>query len=175
MKDKEVEILIRAFSQLDSIKEDVRLTIVGDGPEMDSLKKLTKELGSNNIIFTGEILDEEQTGKWIYISDAFIMPGRLGLSVVHSFCFGTPVISQKKDGYFHGEGVGYIKDGVNGFLIEDGNVNAMSEKLSEIINNPEVTLVLKENAYMTAKNDCSVEKMLEGFEKAIEHAEQQQE
>ncbi|MEZ4823123.1 MAG: hypothetical protein R2942_12175 [Ignavibacteria bacterium] len=51
----------------------------------------------------------------------------------------------------------------------------MSEKLSEIINNPEVTLVLKENAYMTAKNDCSVEKMLEGFEKAIEHAEQQQE
>ncbi|MEZ4823122.1 MAG: glycosyltransferase [Ignavibacteria bacterium] len=175
LKDKEVEILIRAFSQLDSIKEDVRLTIVGDGPEMDSLKKLTKELGSNNIIFTGEILDEEQTGKWIYISDAFIMPGRLGLSVVHSFCFGTPVISQKKDGYFHGEGVGYIKDGVNGFLIEDGNVNAISEKLSEIINNPEVTLVLKENAYMTAKNDCSVERMLEGFEKAIEHAEQQQE
>ena len=125
LKDKEVEILIRAFSQLDSSKEDVRLTIVGDGPEMDSLKKLTKELGSNNIIFTGEILDEEQTGKWIYISDAFIMPGRLGLSVVHSFCFGTPVISQKKEKYFHGEGVGYIKDGVNGFLIEDGNVNAI--------------------------------------------------
>ncbi len=48
-------------------------------------------------------------------------------------------------------------------------VEAMSEKLSEIITNTKATLLLKENAFLTAKNDCSVEKMLEGFGKAIKH------
>ncbi|HMQ68394.1 MAG TPA: glycosyltransferase family 4 protein [Ignavibacteria bacterium] len=170
LEDKQIDILIKAFSKLEGEGKDIRLTIVGDGPELKYLEKLKTELGTERIFFTGEILDEEQTGKWIYISEAFIMPGRLGLSVVHSFCFGTPVISQKKAGYFHGEGVGYIKDGINGFLLEDGNINALSEKLSEIILKPEATLLLKENAFLTAKNDCSAEKMLEGFEKAIEHA-----
>ena len=102
------------------------------------------------------------------------MPGRLGLSVVHSFCFGTPVISQKKEKYFHGEGVGYIKEGVNGFLVEDGNIKALSDKMSEIISNADKAKELKKNAYLTARNDCSIEKMIEGFEKAIEYTVSQQ-
>jgi glycosyltransferase involved in cell wall biosynthesis len=174
LKDKEVDILIKAFSELLSNGRDVRLTIIGDGPERSSLEQLVKKHNVKNICFTGEILDEEQTGKWIYISDAFIMPGRLGLSVVHSFCFGTPVISQKKEKYFHGEGVGYIKEGVNGFLVEDGNIKALSDKMSEIISNADKAKELKKNAYLTARNDCSIEKMIEGFEKAIEYTVSQQ-
>ena len=173
LKDKETDILIKAFSKVGSEYGNIRLTIIGDGPERSNLELLTKELNLKNVYFTGEILDEEQTGKWIYVSEAFVMPGRLGLSVVHSFCFGTPVISQEKEDYFHGEGIGYIKEGINGFLIEDRNVDALSGKLTEIISDPEMTKALKENAYLTAKNDCSVEKMLDGFEKAIAYAESQ--
>lgn len=169
LKDKQADILIRAFGKLEEKNPDCRLSIIGDGPESDYLRKLSEDLNTRNVKFLGEILDEETVGKWIYVSDAFVMPGRLGLSVVHSFCFATPVISQKKETYYHGEGVGYIKDGFNGFLVEDGNTDKMAGIMNEIISVPGLSSKLKQNAFDTAINDCSLEKMLGGFNKAISH------
>ncbi|MBK8982238.1 MAG: glycosyltransferase [Ignavibacteria bacterium] len=122
-----------------------------------------------NISFLNEILDDEITGKWIYASDAFVMPGRLGLSVVHSFSFGTPVISQYKEGHFHGEGVGYLKDEVNGFLVSDGDVSELASKMEYIISDEKISSRFRESAFHTAVNDCSIQKMLKGFEDAIEY------
>ncbi len=170
LKDKQADILIRAFSVLEKNHPDCRLSIIGDGPEYSDLKELSRDLNSERIFFLGEILDEETTGKWIYISDAFVMPGRLGLSVVHSFCFGTPVISQKKNSYYHGEGIGYIKEGVNGFLAEDGNINEITDIMQRIISDHELSAALKQNAFETAVNDCSVDRMLAGFNDAISYA-----
>jgi glycosyltransferase involved in cell wall biosynthesis len=169
LEDKQIDLLLRAYAIVERRNINCRLTIIGDGPERNNLTNLSQELGLKNIHFTGEILDEEQTGKWIYISDAFIMPGRLGLSVVHTFCFGTPVISQRKEKYFHGEGIGYVKDGENGFLVEDGNVSELAEKMLLIISDNELSERLRTNAFYTSRNECSVENMIEGFEHAIEY------
>lgn len=169
LKDKQVDLLLKAFKKLEEINPDCRLSIIGNGSEYNYLKKLSEDLKAVNIYFLGEILDEETAGKWIYISDAYVMPGRLGLSVVHSFCFGTPVISQKKNSHYHGEGIGYIKEGVNGFLASDGNVNEITEIMNRIISDKELSEKLKHNAFETAKNDCSVDKMLDGFDSAINY------
>ncbi len=131
------------------------------------LEKLSAELELKEVHFLGEILDEVITGKWIYISDAFILPGRLGLSVVHSFCFGTPVISQMKDKNFHGEGIGYMKNGINGFLTRDGNLNELAGKMNKIITDPGLSGRLRHNAFETAKNECSITGMVQGFSDAI--------
>ncbi|MFZ1320681.1 MAG: glycosyltransferase family 4 protein [Ignavibacteria bacterium] len=173
LKDKEVDILLRAFSLIEQKRNDCRLTIIGSGPEMDNLKKLSSSLSLKNIYFLNEILDDAVTGKWIYSSDAFVMPGRLGLSVVHSFSFGTPIISQNKEGHFHGEGIGYIKDGINGFLVKDQDINALAEKMEYIIsnnkndNNESISNKFRANAFSTAVNDASIEKMMSGFEEAV--------
>ncbi len=166
---KQIDLLLKAFKLIETERNDCRLTIIGKGPEESNLKKLSSELELKKIEFKGEILDEEITGKWIYISDAFVMPGRLGLSVVHTFCFGTPVISMNKKSDFHSEGIGYLKDGVNGFLVEDGNIRQLEERMIEIISNQELSESLRKNSYDTVKNEASVEKMLTGFEKAIEY------
>jgi len=169
LEDKQVDLLLKAFSQVEKDNPNCRLTIIGDGPEMSKLLNLSKELYLKNIYFTGEILNEEQTGKWIYISDAFVMPGRLGLSVVHAFCFGTPVISQNKDKHFHGEGIGYIKDGENGFLAEDGNIQDLAKKMNLIISDRELSGRLRSNAFNTSQNECSADNMISGFERAVEY------
>ncbi|MEP7146071.1 MAG: glycosyltransferase family 4 protein [bacterium] len=167
LEDKQIDVLLRSYSILESTDSDCGLSIIGEGPMKNILQKLSSELKLKNICFHGEILDEEITGKWIYISHAFVMPGRLGLSVVHSFCFGTPVISQNKTKYFHGEGIGYMKDGINGFLTENGNINELADKMNEIISDPELSGRLRHNAFMTAKNECSIESMVNGFSDTI--------
>lgn len=168
LEDKQADILLRAFALVGKVHSDCRLTIIGEGPERSKLENLSHELKLKNVHFEGEVLDEEHAGKWIYISDAFVMPGRLGLSVVHSFCFGTPVISQKKDYHFHGEGIAYIKDGENGLLAEDGNFQDLAQKMIRIISDPELTNKLRTNAYNSSQNECSADNMIAGFEKAVE-------
>jgi glycosyltransferase involved in cell wall biosynthesis len=167
---KQVDLLLRAFEIIEKKNFECRLTIIGNGPESESLKKLSVELNLRSIKFTGEILDEEITGKWIYISDAFVMPGRLGLSVVHTFCFATPVISMRKEKHYHSEGIGYIKEGFNGFLVQDGNVNELAEKMELMISNPGLSESLKQNAFETVKEDASIENMVSGFERAVQYA-----
>lgn len=169
LEDKQVDLLLKAFSLVEKDNANCRLTIIGDGPEMNNLLNLSKELNLKNIYFPGEILNEEQTGKWIYISDAFVMPGRLGLSVVHAFCFGTPVISQRKKKHFHGEGIGYLRDGENGFLAEDGNIPDLAEKMSLLISDKELSGKLRSNAFKTSQNECSVDNLISGFERTVEY------
>ena len=167
LKDKEIPLLIKAFQMINKDEFDCRLSIVGDGPERKNLETIVKKLLLKNVYFLGEILDEKIVGKWIYISDAFVMPGRLGNSVVHSFCFGVPVISQKKDYFYHGEGIGYMKDNFNGFLCPDNNPKIMSERMEQLFKDYDLQKTLKKNAFLSVQNECSVEKFLEGFCNAI--------
>lgn len=168
VKEKEVDTLIKAYSHLESEVSDCRLSIIGDGPESENLKLLSDSLNIRRIHFLGEIIDDEVTGKWIYISDAFVLPGRLGNSVVQSFCFATPVISQDKK-FTHCEGIVYLKNGVNGFLVEDGNITELKNQMKKIISDEQLSNRLKNNAIETALNDCSIEKMIEGYEEAINY------
>jgi len=168
LADKQIDLLIKAFGILSNQSTETKLTIIGDGPEAVSLQQLAGTI-SGKIDFRGEILDDVQTGKWIYASDALVMPGRLGLSVVHSFCFGTPVISQEKDRYFHGEGIGYLKDGINGFLAKDGSEEDIAIKMKLLCDDPSYLEQMRTNALDTVMDECSVEKMLDGFRQAIDH------
>lgn len=169
ISDKQVDRLIEAFGSLSRRIENCRLTIIGDGPERERLEKISATAGGN-VFFAGEMTDDREVGKWLYISNALVMPGRLGLSVVHSFCFGTPVISQKKDSFFHGEGIGYLKDGVNGLLSEDGDAEDLERKMEHLITHPELNDEMRRNALITVANECSVEKFMDGFESAVNFA-----
>ena len=167
LEDKQVDLLIKAFGLFCGETGDGRLTIIGDGPERKNLEELAHQT-EGRIVFAGEIIDEETVGKWIYISDAFVMPGRLGLSVVHSFCFGAPVISQKKDVFYHGEGIGYIKDGFNGLLAIDGDTTDLAKKMKLIAEDSQLSDRMRKNAMDIIVNECSVDKMISGFEEAID-------
>lgn len=166
--DKEVDVLLKAYSLFEKKYGDCRLTIIGDGPEREKLEYLKSNHEITGAFFLGEILDVETTGKWLYISDALIMPGRLGNSVVHSFCYGTPVISTNKGEFFHCEGISYLKEGVNGFLANDRDPDDLCDKMYKLISDEEQLINLRKNAFKTAKEECSLEKMLEGFREAIE-------
>ena len=168
IEDKEVDMLVKAYGILQDKIPDSRLIIIGDGPEKSTLEKLSDELKIRNITFKGEILNQEITGKHLYISDAFVMPGRLGNSVVHSFCYGTPVVSVDKGEYFHCEGISYIKPGFNGFLAKDGSTESLAEEMLRVISGEDQAEKLRNNSLKTAKEECSIERMIEGFSKALD-------
>ena len=55
-EEKNIKLLIEAEQKLVKENNNIKLLIVGDGPEKEELHKLTKELNiEDNVIFTGKV------------------------------------------------------------------------------------------------------------------------
>jgi glycosyltransferase involved in cell wall biosynthesis len=73
---------------------------------------------------------------YIFASDLLIFPSRteaMPRTILEAMSFGIPVIASNVDGIPE-----LIKDGYNGFLFDIDNSKTLVEKLSTLINNPDL-------------------------------------
>lgn len=91
VKVKGVDILLRAFAQLD--RPDAVLVIVGDGPERQNLERLARELNVfDRIIFTGW---RDDASKLVSIADVFVLPSLsegLPQALLEALAHGVPCV-----------------------------------------------------------------------------------
>ncbi|HFQ4858324.1 TPA: glycosyltransferase family 4 protein [Vibrio vulnificus] len=70
--EKNVGMLIEAFSELYKSNRDTRLVIVGDGPLLSALKSLSKAKGcENSVLFVGY---QEQPRRFYSMANCFVLP-----------------------------------------------------------------------------------------------------
>ena len=93
--------LLRAFAQLRERHEDVRLRLVGDGPDRNALEALAAELGlTDRLTFLGR-LNENDTLAEIAESDLLVLPSFMeGLPIVlmEAMALGVPVVASRVAG-----------------------------------------------------------------------------
>lgn len=167
LKEKEPDRLISVFRIVSAQLNSIELHIVGDGPLLNQLKSISKGL---KVKFLGSITDDNESGKLLFASDLMVMPGYLGLSVVHSFCFDTPVLSQQTGdkGPFHSPEIEYVINHKTGFLVEYGKNKEMAEIIIDyLLHNGKSEM--KKNIKYIVENVCSLDNMLKGFKKAIDY------
>ncbi|KPL19298.1 MAG: hypothetical protein AMJ92_03935 [candidate division Zixibacteria bacterium SM23_81] len=167
VKGKRIDLLLSVFEKLQS-KFDIALHVIGTGPEVEVIKEHCHKLPS--LYYHGAIFDSKVTGKYLYASDLFINPGHIGLSIVHAFCFATPVITcpATPQGPFHGPEIEYLKHGKNGLLC-DPSVESISTSIKKLLGDEAVHISMSKAAFETAVKDCSLEKMITGFHDAISY------
>lgn len=91
---KKLRMLIQAASLLKARGIHVNVLVLGDGPELGSLKSYANQLDIDEAIyFYGACYKEEDIGAFISISDICVAPGEVGLTCMHSLVYGTPVIT----------------------------------------------------------------------------------
>lgn len=142
LPQKGVGDLIKAYSRLNSdIKEKCYLLIAGDGVDLENCKRLTQMLKLNNVCFTGSV-NPAQRGNYFAQCDIFVYPVNYyqgwcdvwGLTLNEAVQHGKIVIATDAVGSAYE----LIKNGVNGFRIEAGNIeqlksailNALSQKIA---------------------------------------------
>lgn len=95
ISEKGFDILIRALATL-SGKPDVHLTLGGQGPEMDRLKKLAEDLGVGNLVSFPGWVTYEQMAKFLSASDVFILPRWFhevgSVILLEAMAFGLPCV-----------------------------------------------------------------------------------
>lgn len=158
VKQKNHELMIRGFSNFIAKGGNGKLVIIGDGVLGDGLKKLAKDLNiEKSVIFLGE---RQDIYKFYAVSDFFLLTSiREGfcISAMNGLAFGLPLISTKVAGV-----VEYLRDGENGFFIEDNedSVGYFLTKVSSL--SSEDLINMKKRAELTAQ-DFSVEAHAEKY------------
>jgi glycosyltransferase involved in cell wall biosynthesis len=91
---KQLYLLVNAISHLHDEAYLINALIIGDGSEKKRLAEKALSLGiDEHIKFVGEAFSELSVGPWLHAADLCVSPGEVGLLVVHSFAYGTPVIT----------------------------------------------------------------------------------
>lgn len=144
---KRVNEIIDIF---DNIKNTERkLYIIGDGDQYNDLLQQVKELNlEDKIILTG-YKNKDEIEKYFLNSSLFMMASiseGLPMVLLEAMSYGIPCIA-----YRTASGVAdIIKDGYNGFIIENRDQNQYIEKSLEILNNFELRKQMSKNAQITA-------------------------
>lgn len=124
---KGVKYLIESIKLINKKCKSVRLIIIGDGEERNSLEKRSNELNlEHQITFIGKV-PHKKVMEYMIATDIFVLPSLSeGLSIVclEAMFSGLPIIATKVGGLPE-----VVKDGRNGFLVEPKNPEEMAEKV----------------------------------------------
>lgn len=96
-KEKAIDVLIKSIARVKDNSKNVKLLIVGDGPERKKLEALSLELGCrSNIIFTGKV-PWENIGIYYQVADVFMSASTSetqGLTYIEAMAAMKPVIAK---------------------------------------------------------------------------------
>lgn len=147
--------LFRAFERVNKELPNTRLLIVGDGPHLQDFKSQVTSLKlENKVIFTGTRNDIPEM---LNIMDVFVLPSLnegLPMALLEAMAAKSPVIATKV-----GAIPKVIENGKSGFLVEPGAVDALYQKITRILSNPEEARLLSNNAFEKINNEFSSRKM----------------
>jgi glycosyltransferase involved in cell wall biosynthesis len=156
-KIKGFHLLLKVISEI----EDTRLFVVGTGSYLDNLKKMSMDLNiEDKVIFTGKVPEEELIQLY-NLADLFIHPTlwfseAFGLVLAEAMACGKPVIASKIGGI--PTVIDSYKDGI---LFEPGDLNALKEKILEVLNDESLSKRLGENARKKVIQRFSLDRMVE--------------
>jgi len=164
-KRKGVNYLLEAISDT-----NVKLIIIGDGPERFHLMQLANCLGIKaQVTFTG-IVDVNKLIEYYSSASIFVLASlreAFPLSLLEAMSCNLPVISTNTSGMPE-----IIKGGYNGFLVEPRNVKQLRERIQYLIENHELCKEMGENARKTVEEkyswDVIARETIKIYEKVLE-------
>lgn len=157
IKIKGVKYLIQAIPMIIKDFPEIKLLIIGNGPEENNLKKLTQELNLNkNIVFLG-IIPHDDIHLYYKSADIFIGPSitsnksgveGFGIVFLEALSYKLPVIACDTGGIKE-----IIKDKETGILIKEKEPDQISQAVILLLKDNGLREKLKTNGYQYVKEN----------------------
>ena len=164
--EKSVDFLIENHKAILKENKKARLLLIGDGPDIDNLKEITKKHKlEDSVIFAGRV-PWENISLYYQIPDVFTTASKTetqGLTVLEAMAAALPVVALDDDAFRE-----VVSNDYNGFLFKDkkGYVDA----IVKIMKDPD----LKERLAIQARNTVEAhsakyfaEQVLDVYKKAL--------
>ncbi|WP_299843951.1 glycosyltransferase [uncultured Jannaschia sp.] len=131
---KGLRILLDALARAREARPDMRLTIIGDGPDRTELERLAAPMGAA-VSFAGALSQADVAAR-LAAADALVLPSFAeGVPVVlmEAMASGKPVIATRVAGVSE-----LVEDGVSGYLVPPGDVETLTARLLDLADNPDL-------------------------------------
>ncbi len=159
---KRVQDVIKIFFEVRK-KINVKLLLIGDGPERSECEHLSRELGIyEDVKFMGK---QDSIAELLCLSDLFIMPSQsesFGLSALEAMSCSVPAITSSVGGLpelnIHGE---------TGYIAEIGDIERMAKYAVELLTNEKKYKLFSKRARERAM-EFSMENIIPLYEKHYE-------
>ncbi len=166
-REKRVMELLISLSPVIKSASNIKILFVGDGPQLEELKKKAVEMNlAKEVIFTG-FVNWDIVYRLYSISDIFVTAS---LSEVHpmtlieaSMC-RLAIVARKDDSYLD-----LVKDGVNGFLVE--NDEDITNKIELITKDENLLDSFRNESFLISKQFSSenhVARVEEFYQRVLE-------
>jgi colanic acid/amylovoran biosynthesis glycosyltransferase len=142
IEKKGLEYSIRAVAQLVKQFPNLRYTIVGDGDLRQRLSLLIEQLGLQHQVALVGWKSPEEVRLLLAQSHIFVLASVVssngdfegqGLVLQEAQAMGLPVVCTNHNGFCDS-----VLDGQSGFLVPERNVDALSDRLAELIRQPQL-------------------------------------
>jgi glycosyltransferase involved in cell wall biosynthesis len=166
-EEKNWPILLRAFALVQKTQPNIRLVLLGDGPQADALRQLAGELEiSERVTFAGKVPFPE-IPNYLKAADLFAFASvteTQGLVTLEAMAAGLPVVAVDASGTKD-----ILEDGKQGFLTQNDEQD-LANGLIKILQDPSLISKFRSVALRTSRTYDSkrlARKMLKVYEQAI--------
>ena len=168
IRKKGLEISMAAVKCLKDRGFPVKLTLAGEGPQEQALRRLAAELDIANDVHFAGFLSEQELRSAFGSHDVFIHPSRLtaegdkeGIpnSLLEAMACGMPVISTRHSGIPE-----VITNGETGLLIDEGNSEMLADAILTLANNPVISQAIARNGAQLVQTRFSIARCIENLE-----------
>jgi glycosyltransferase involved in cell wall biosynthesis len=153
---KRTDDVLLAVRRLRDRGVDAVLCMVGDGPDRETAERRARQLGIvRDSLFLGY---QEDVAPYYAAFDALILPSAnegTPVSVIEALAGGRPVVATEVGGV-----PDVVRDGVDGFLVEPGDVDAMADRLAQLAADADLRRRMGAAGSASVRERYSVERLL---------------
>lgn len=144
---------------------DVVWCVVGSGAAADDLKARVAAAGLDaHVQFAGEIYEEAELAPWFLSATLLVHPAAIGLSLLHAFGYGLPVVTHAVAAH-HGPEFSAFEEGRTGRTFREGDVADFAAVTAAVIHDPrgrtEMSAYVQHLARTRFNTDVMVERFVE--------------
>jgi phosphatidylinositol alpha-mannosyltransferase len=125
--------LLKAYKILEKKFRNLRLIVVGEGPQKKEMEEFVKENGLKEVVFEGEV-KEDKVANYYTTCDLFCSPAThgesFGLVLVEAMACQKPVVAFANEGYFQ-----FLHNKKGGILVKNRDWRELAKKLAILIKN----------------------------------------
>jgi len=112
--------------------------------------------------FVGELYDEENLAPWFLSAQALVHPGAIGLSLLHAFGYGLPVVTNGNAAW-HGPEFAAFENGLTGRTFREGDADDLARTLIDLLQNPRTLEPMRAHVLEIVRERFNVDVMVERF------------
>ena len=171
VEKKGIDTLIKAAAILAKEATVIKVRIAGDGPELENLKQLSRDLGiKDQVSFEGNIANSDVID-WVKSLDIFVLPAKkdvngdmdgIPVALMESMALGVPVVSTRLSGIPE-----LVINKTTGILVAPEDNNRLAREINKLLKNNSLRFKLSKEGRKMIETEFSQTLNLDRLERII--------